>query len=90
MTWLEKGVRNAENDLALASTSSTSAFTFLQLLQKQLQATRIQPGFFWCRRMRYIFFVPCCFSVVHLDNKPARNTGEGFCLLPGSVVDLSD
>ena len=32
---------------------------------------------------------PRCFSVVHLDNKVARSTGEGFCLLPGSLVDLS-
>ena len=32
---------------------------------------------------------PRCFSVVHLDNKVARNIGEGFCLLPGSLVDLS-
>ena len=33
---------------------------------------------------------PRCFSVVHLDNKVARNTGEGFCLLSGSLADLSD
>ena len=32
---------------------------------------------------------PRCFSVFHLDNKVASNTGEGFCLLPGSLVDLS-
>ena len=34
--------------------------------------------------------LPRCFSVVHLDIKVARKTGEGFCLLPGSLVDLSE
>ena len=42
--------------------ASLSAFTFLQLLQKQLQATRIQTGFFWYCRMRYTCFVSALFS----------------------------
>ena len=40
--------------------ASLSAFTFLQL-QKQLQATQIQTGFFWCCRMRYTCFVSALF-----------------------------
>ena len=42
--------------------ASLSAFTFLQLLQKQLQATRIQTGFFWYCRMRYTCLVSALFS----------------------------
>ena len=33
----------------------------VQLLQKQLQATRIQTGFFWCCRMRYTCFPSALF-----------------------------
>ena len=58
-------------------------------MQLQARLHEYKRAFFGVVVCATLALSPRCFSVVHLDNKVARNTGEGFCLLPGSLVDLS-
>ena len=68
--------------------ASLSAFTFLQL-QKQLQATQIQTGFFGVVVCATLALFPRCFSVFHLDNHGSWEHQRRNCLCSIPLVDLS-
>ena len=73
---------------SLLSAASLSAFTFLQL-QKQLQATQIQTGFFGVVVCATLALFPRCFSVFHLDNHCSWEHQRRFCLFSIPLVNLS-